>query len=53
MYQNMSAKLGELEYKLITSQTTLELKGEEVEELQQKLLEKEEKIKMLEEQLNK
>lgn len=53
MYQHMSARLGELEYNLVTAQATLEMQGEEVEALKQKLAEKDEKIKMLEEQLNK
>lgn len=53
MYQHMSARLGELEYNLVTAQATLEMQGEEVEALKKKIAEKDEKIKMLEEQLNK
>ncbi|GIN08655.1 hypothetical protein J1TS1_28000 [Shouchella clausii] len=52
MYQHMSARLGELEYNLVTAQATLEMQAEEVEALKKKIAEKDEKIKMLEEQLN-
>ncbi|GIN13208.1 hypothetical protein J26TS2_30750 [Shouchella clausii] len=53
VYQHMSARLGELEYNLVTAQATLEMQAEEVEALKKKIAEKDEKIKMLEEQLNK
>jgi len=49
----MSSKLGELEYNLIVANSTLELKAEENEDLQEKIKQKDEKIKALEKELNK